>query len=62
MGAGTRRGSNQSNAKEWTRGTISADDRDCRRKLYMFLSDLSTSYYADKIIEWINSQVEIERF
>jgi hypothetical protein len=57
--AGSRRSSNQSKAKEFTRGTAEATDPDARRKLDNFLTDLSTSYYADKIIEWIESKVKL---
>ena len=59
MSQGTRKGSNQSGAKEWTREIVTADDKDVKRKLFMFLTDLTTSYYADKIIEWIESKVEL---
>ena len=62
MSAGTRKSSNQSNAKEWTRGTILATDNDCHRQLFMFITDLTTSYYADNIIKWIESKVEIQKF
>jgi hypothetical protein len=59
MSQGTRRGSNQSNAKEFTRGTTLATDPKARRHLNNFLNDLTTSYYSDKIIEWIESKVEL---
>jgi hypothetical protein len=57
MSAGTRRSSDQSKAKEWTRGTVTADDSDARRKLDNFLNDLTTSYYAGQVLEWIESKV-----
>lgn len=60
MSKGTSKSSDQSNAKEFTRGTISADDRDAYRKMYEFLSDLTTHYYADTILEWIKSKVKLE--
>lgn len=56
---GYSKGSDQSKAKEFTRGTIEATDRNCYNKLFMFLTDLTTSYYADKIIEWIKSKVKL---
>ena len=59
MSQGTRKGSNQSNAKEFTRGTTLATDSKARRHLSNFLNDLTTSYYSDKIIEWIESKVEL---
>tara|TARA_R110001606_G_scaffold222434_2_gene370300 strand:+ start:981 stop:1289 length:309 start_codon:yes stop_codon:yes gene_type:complete len=60
MSQGTSRGSNQSNAKEFDRETVSLDDTEARRKLSNFLNDLTTSYYSDKIIEWIESKVELK--
>ena len=57
--AGTRRSSNQSNAKEFTRGTAVATESNCYRLCDSFLNDLTTSYYADKIMKWIESKVEI---
>jgi len=57
--AGYNKSSNQSNAKEFTRGSVISDDRDAWRKLYMFLTDLTTSYYSDEIIKWIETKVEL---
>lgn len=57
---GTRRSSDQSKAKEWTRGTAVATDREAERKLSDFLCDLTTSYYADQVIEWIKSKVTFQ--
>ena len=56
---GYKKSSNQSNAKEFTRGTISADDREAYRKMYTFLSDLTTHYYADTILKWIETKVKL---
>jgi len=55
--AGFSKNSDQSKAKEFTRGSVEATDRNCRYKLFMFLTDLTSSYYADKVIEWIKSKV-----
>ena len=60
LSTGTSRSSNQSNAKEWTRGTVLSTDRDARRKIFNFLLDLTTSYYSDKILEWVESKVELK--
>lgn len=57
---GTRRSSDQSQAKEWTRGTVLANDSEAYRKLSDFLCDLTTSYYADEIIKWIETKVKLE--
>ena len=59
MSAGTRRSSNQSNAKEWTRLSIDATFNDAYRKASDFLCDLTTSYYADEIIKWIETKVKL---
>jgi len=57
---GSRRSSDQSNAKEFTRGAVLSTDSDCERKLSDFLCDLSTSYYSDTVIKWIKSKVKFE--
>ena len=54
---GSNKGSDQSNAKEWTRLSVDVNDSDAYRKLDMFLDDLSTSYYADQILKWAYSKV-----
>lgn len=58
---GFKKSSNQSNAKEFTRGTVSADDSEAYRKMYFFLSDLTTHYYADTILKWIESKANISK-
>lgn len=60
MSQGTQRGSNQSNAKEWTRLEVQADSSDAYRELDNFLNDLTSSYYADVIIKFIESKVELK--
>lgn len=54
---GSRRSSDQSGAKEFTRKTVRIDDRDAYRTLYMFLGDLTTHYYADQILTWVKGKV-----
>ena len=58
---GTNRSSDQSNAKEFTRGTMSVTDYDVHSKLFAFLNHLTTSYYADEITKWIQSKTELKR-
>ena len=56
---GYKKNSNQSNAKEFIRTTIhSSYDSDAERKMFIFLTDLTTAYYADNIIQWIKSKVK----
>jgi hypothetical protein len=57
---GSRKSSDQSNAKEFTRGTVLSNEQDAEWKLFNYLSDLSTSYWADEIIKWVKSKVKIE--
>lgn len=56
---GTRRSSNQKNAKEWTRIEVDAKEQNAFRKMDNFLNDLTSCYYADKVMEFIESKVEI---
>jgi hypothetical protein len=58
---GYSKSSNQSNAKEFTRATVLANEQNAEWKLSEFLCDLTTSYYADEIIKWVKSKVKIER-
>lgn len=60
MSTGTRKSSNQSNAKEFTRETFNTSDSDTPRKLFMYLGDLTTSYYADQIIQWIKTKTNLK--
>ena len=59
--AGYKKSSNQSKAKEWTRATTLATDSDAYHKCDFFLCDLTTSYYAGQVMEWIESKVKFEK-
>ncbi len=37
------------------------DDSDAYRKLWMYLGDVTSSYHADKILEWMKSKVKFEK-
>jgi len=56
MSKGTRRGSDQSGAKEWIRKEVGITDVNAYRTLDDFLNDLTTSYYSDQILKWIESK------
>lgn len=56
---GTRRGSNQSNAKEFTRIQLNPNDPNARRIANNFLNDLTTSYYSDVVMEWIEKTAKV---
>ena len=55
---GFSKGSNQSNAKEWNRLEVSTNSSDAESKLSWFLFDLTTSYHADKILEWVKTKTK----
>lgn len=55
---GSNRGSNQSNAKEWNRLEVATSSSDAESKLDWFLFDLTTSYHAGKIMEWIKTKTK----
>lgn len=58
--SGYSKRSSQKNAQVLSTGTIDATQTDARWQLFNYLSDLSTSYYADEIIKWIESKVELK--
>jgi len=55
---GYNRGSDQSNAKEFDRRTVDVTHSNARRELDDFLNDLTTSYYAGQVLEWIETKVK----
>jgi hypothetical protein len=57
--AGSNKSSNQSNAKEFSRKVV--DVSISERPLVEELNDLTTSYYAGQIMEWIETKVKINR-
>jgi hypothetical protein len=58
---GTTRGSDQSNAKEFCRLEDDAEVSGADRRLSEFLNDLTTSYWADQIMQWIESKVTLKK-
>ena len=54
--AGYNRGSNQSKAKELLRGSFVIGDSWWRMKAFMYLTELTTAYYADKILDWVEKK------
>lgn len=57
---GTRRSSNQSNAKEFIRTTVMANENNAYWKIKETLEDLTTSYHRGEMMKWIESKVKIE--
>ena len=44
--------------KEVSTGTTSVDDSDAERKIDNYLNDLTTSYYAGKVLDWIKTKIK----
>lgn len=59
---GFNKGSDQSNAKEFDRRDVDATHSNARRELDDFLCDLTTSYYAGQVLEWIETKVKFASF
>ena len=58
---GSNRGSDQSKAKEFCRLEDNVEIYDADRRLVEFLQDLSTSYWADEIMKWIESKTKLNK-
>ena len=39
-------------------GSVTSDERNAQWKLNDFLNDITSSYYADKVLSWIKSKVQ----
>lgn len=52
---GSRKSSNQSNAKEFDRLEVFTSSNNAERELNNYLHDLTTSYYAEQVMDWIKS-------
>jgi hypothetical protein len=57
MSTGTRKSSDQSNAKEFTRLSVSLNESGSERLLTDFLEELTSSYWADQIMKYIKTKV-----
>jgi hypothetical protein len=58
---GSRKSSNQSNAKEMYRITIDVTDSQAEWKLFNWASEEATSYHADEILKWVKSKVTLNK-
>jgi hypothetical protein len=54
---GSNKGSDQSNAKEWNRLEVDLSNKEAESKVDWFLFDLTTSYWASEILDWIRTKV-----
>lgn len=61
MSQGTRKSSDQSNAKEFTRCSYDATYNSAYHNTLDFLEDLTTSYYAEEIMKWIETKVKFNK-
>jgi len=57
---GSSRKTSQKNAKEWDRLEVDINSENAERELRDYLEDLSTCYYADEVLKWIKSKVELK--
>ena len=58
---GFNKGSDQSQAKEWNRLEVNIAEKDSRSKIEWFLFDLTTSYWGDEILKWIETKVDLQK-
>ena len=58
---GFSNGSDKSQAKEWNRLEVNIAEKDSRSKIDWFLSDLTTSYWTDEILKWIETKVDLQK-
>ncbi len=56
--AGSTRGSSQKNAKEFKRATFDFAYSSMQSKALDYMWELSTSYWSDKIMDWIKSKIK----
>lgn len=53
--------SDQSNAKEFNRKTVSFEESNGYGKLDEFLNELTTSYHASQIMDWIETKADLDK-
>ena len=58
---GTRKGSDQSGAKEFCRLEVDTEIGDAYRRITEYLNDLTTSYWTDVIMKWVESNTKLNR-
>jgi len=58
---GSRKSSNQSNAKEFNRQTFELDRASSEAQVEEFLCNLATSYHAGKIMDWIKTKATFKK-
>lgn len=58
---GSNKGSDQSGAKEFCRLEVDVEQMDSERTLSEFLHDLTTSYYTDEVMKYVESNFKLNR-
>lgn len=58
---GSNKGSDQSQAKEFNRLEVNLSDSGAERKVDNFLHELTTSYYAGVVLDWIKTKVTFNK-
>jgi hypothetical protein len=58
---GYKRSRSQSNAKEFGRLTVDSKESQVYHKLSMYLRDLTVAYYANIIIDWVETKTKLGR-
>ena len=58
---GSNRGSDQSNAEELYRESFSLSNRDAEQNILWYLGDETTSYHANKILDWVKTKVKFNQ-
>jgi hypothetical protein len=58
---GAKRGSSQANAPELDRITVNADESGSFRAVDDFLHNITTSYYAGQVLDYIESNVRLKQ-
>lgn len=48
--------------KQVMSGTTISNEEGSRRKIDIFLNELTTSYYAGKVMEYIESNIKLEKY
>ena len=56
---GSRRSSDQSGARELDRITVPVDSNNSPRALSDWLHNITTSYYADQVMQWVRTKVDL---
>ena len=59
---GSKKNSDQSNAKEFTRLEVMTDEPDAERKVDWFLFDLTTSYYSGQVLDWVKTKTKFTSY